>query len=127
MRRLIIALAVIGVASLFTAERAVAGSEAIRTMAKITMGLNHFPSEDDKAALNAIVDSDEASDDEAAIAMALANIQHKVTEADAKRLKEVVDDRNSDADARKLAGIVLSVNHSPSAEDKAALETLAAN
>lgn len=102
-----------------------ADSAAIRTMAKITMGLNHFPSDDDKAALSDIIDSDESSDDEAAIALALTNMQHKVTEADAERLVEIVEDEASDASARTLAGILLGVNHTPSGEDKTALAALA--
>ncbi len=110
---------------LFATGLAIADSAAIRTMAKITMSLNHFPSDDDKAALDAIIDSDESSDDEAAIAMALSNMQHKVTEDDAERLMEIVNDEQSDASARKLAGILLSINHMPSNEDKSALATLA--
>lgn len=110
---------------LLGAGLAFADSAAIRTMAKITMSLNHYPSDDDKATLNAIIDGDESSDDEAAIAMALTNMQHKVTEDDAERLVEIVNDEQSSASARKLAGILLSINHMPSTEDKAVLATLA--
>ncbi len=125
MRKIRIASVGFCVTLLLAGGIAFADSAAIRTMAKITMGLNHFPSDDDKAALNAIVDSDESSDDEAAIAMALANMQHKVTEADAERLVEIVEDEQSDASARQLAGILLRVNHAPSGEDKATLAALA--
>lgn len=125
MRKIRFALMGFCVTLLLASGLALADSEAIQTMAKITMGLNHFPSEDDKVTLNAIIDSDDSSDDQAAIAMALVNMQHKVTEGDAKRLVEIVEDEESDASARKLAGILLGVNHTPSGEDKAALAALA--
>lgn len=125
MNKIRIALAGIVVALLLVAGFAVADSVAIRTMAGITMNLNHFPSDDDKAALKAIIDSDETSEDEAVIAMALSNMQHKVTAADAERLTDIVDDPESNGSARELAGILLGVNHAPSDEDKAALAALA--
>lgn len=106
---------------LLTSGIAIADSSAISAMAKITMNLNHFPSDDDKAALKAIIDSDESSEEEAAIAMALVNMKHKVTEEDAKRLADIIDDPQSDGSARQLAGILLRVNHTPSDEDKATL------
>ena len=102
-----------------------ADSAAIQTMARITMNLNHFPTDEDKAALGAIVESDESSEEEASIAMALSNMQHQVTEVDAERLTDIVDDDLSDAAARELARILLGINHSPTDADKAALASLA--
>lgn len=125
MRKIIFALVGFCVTLFLAAGLAVADTTTISTMARITMELNHFPSDEDKATLNAIIDSDESSDDEAAIAMALANMQHKVTPADSERLVEIVEDEESDASARQLAGILLGVNHTPSGEDKAALAALA--
>ena len=75
-----------------TGSLALADSDAIRSMARITMNLNHFPSDADKEALKSIVDSDDSSEEEASIAMALMNLQHKVGEADAERLADIVDD-----------------------------------
>ncbi|MDH4073653.1 MAG: hypothetical protein OEV41_11180 [Gammaproteobacteria bacterium] len=108
-----------------TGSLALAESDAIRSMAKITMNLNHFPSDADKVSLKSILDSDDSSEEEASIAMALMNMQHKVGEKDAERLADIVSDDTVDADARALAGIVLGVNHAPSAEDKATLAALA--
>lgn len=115
----------ISVALLLTAGLAVADSAAVRTLAGITMNLNHFPSDEDKVALKAIIDSDDTSEEEAAIAMALFNMQHEVTEVDADRLADIVDDDASDATARKLAGVLLGIKHVPSDDDKAALAALA--
>lgn len=125
MKRIILALVGTGLFALMFGGTALAGSEAISAMANITMNLNHFPSDDDKATLEAIVDSEDSSEEEASIAMALINMQHKVTEKDAERLKDIVDDDASDESARKLAGIVLGINHAASEQDKAALATLA--
>jgi hypothetical protein len=115
----------ISVALLFISGLAVADSAATQTLARVTMNLNHFPSDEDKVALKEIIDNDDSSEEEAAIATALSNMQHKVTEVDANRLADIVDDDESDATARKLAGIVLGINHAPSDDDKAALAALA--
>jgi len=125
MNKIRFALAGIVVTLLLATGLVFADSAAIRTMAKITMSLNHFPSDDDKAALKAIIDNNESSEEEAAIALALSNMQHKVTVTDAERLADIVDDPESDGSARELSGILLGVNHAPSDEDKAALAALA--
>jgi hypothetical protein len=124
MNTIRLALAGILVMLLLASGLAIADSAAISEMAKITMNLNHFPSDDDKAALKDIIDSDESSEEEAAIAMALANMKHKVTEEDAKRLADIVDDPESNGTARELAGILLRVNHTASDEDKVALAAM---
>ena len=125
MNQMRITLAGLGAVLLLMAGNVAADSEFIRTMANITMSLNHFPSDEDKAALAAIVDNDESSDEEASIAMAISNLQHKVTGADVARLTDIVDDEDSDEAARKLAGILLRINHAASDDDKGALATLA--
>jgi hypothetical protein len=125
MRKSGFVVAAIGVATFFAAGLAVAETETIKTLAQITMNLNHYPSEEEKAILNAIIESDDSLEEEAAIAMALVNMQHTVTTADAERLADIVDDDFSDDSARKLAGILLTINHSPSDEDKAVLASLA--
>jgi len=125
MRKIITVIAGATLVALSLGGIALAESEAISTMAKITMNLNHFPSDEDKKVLEGIVNSDDSSEAEASIAMALSNLQHKVSEADARRLQDIVDDESSDAAARQLARIVLGINHSASDENKAALATLA--
>ena len=119
------ALAGIGIALLFTAGPVVADTETIRALARIAMSLDHYPSGDDKVILKAIIDSDDSSEEEAAIAMALSNIDNKVRPADAERLADIVDDDLSDASARRLAEILLRINHSPGDDDKVELAALA--
>ena len=125
MRKSGFVVATIGLATFLAAGLVEADTETIRALAQITMNLNHYPSDEDRAILNAIIESDNSSEEEAAIAMALANMEHKVTAADAERLADIVDDDLSDDSARKLAGILLNINHSPSNEDRVALASLA--
>jgi hypothetical protein len=89
------------------------------------MDLDQHPTEEEKGILKAIIDSDDSSEEEAAIAMALSNIEHKVKPADAERLADIVDDDLSDASARRLAEILLRINRSPGDDDKVALAALA--
>jgi len=121
------ALLVAGIGILLVSAQAAlpADGGAIPTMAKIAMNLQHFPSDQDKATLEGIIDSDDSTESEAAIAMALENLQHKVAKDDAERLADIVDDNTASAQARQLAGIVLRINHTASNEDKAALAALA--
>lgn len=125
MKKFVLVLTSICTTFLFTTTAVLAADEAIQKMAKITMSLNHFPSDEDKAELKGIVDSDDSTDEEADIAMAIANIEHKVREEDTERLTDIIDDDSSDADARALAGILLRINHSPSDADKTMLAALA--
>jgi hypothetical protein len=125
MKKSGVVVATIGVATFLAAGLVAADTETIRALVQITMNLNHYPSDEEKAILNAIIESDDASEEEAAIAMALANMEHTVTAADAERLADIVDDDFSDDSARKLAGILLNIDHSPSDEDKVVLASLA--
>ncbi|MEE8243903.1 MAG: hypothetical protein V3R27_02825 [Pseudomonadales bacterium] len=98
--------------------------EAVTTMANIVIGLKHFPSDADKAALAAIADGD-SSDAEKSVASAIANISHKVTDADKATLAAISADDDASAELRKLAMIVGNLNHMPSADAVASLEGLA--
>lgn len=114
-------------ACLIVAMPATADTGNLQTLARIAMTLNHYPSDAEKATLKAIVDSDDSSEEEASIALALHNMQHKVKEADAERLMDIVDDDMSDPVAKDIASILLEINHSPNDADKAKLAALAGN
>ena len=113
------------VALLTAACPASADPEALRTLARITENLEHYPTEEQKTVLKAILDSYESSEEEAAIAMALANMRNTVTAGDAERLHDIVDDDLADATARKLAEILLKIDSSPGDDDKLTLAALA--
>ena len=125
MNKFALVLTGIAITSLFSTGIVLADDAAIKTMARITMSLNHFPSDDDKATLKGIIDSDDSTEEAADIATAIANIEHKVLEKDTDRLKGIIGDDSAGADARTLASILLRINHAPSDEDKTTLAALA--
>lgn len=125
MNKFAFVLTSMAITSLLSSGIVLADEPAIKTMARITMNLNHFPSDDDKATLKGIIDSDDSSEEAADIAMAISNMQHKVLEEDVDRLEDIISDDRTGADARKLASILLRVNHTPSDEDKKTLAALA--
>lgn len=125
MNKFALVLTGITITSLFSTGFVLADDAAIKTMAQITMRLNHFPSDDDKAALKGIIDSDDSTEEAADIAVAISNFQHKVTEKDAERLEDTISDGNTETDARKLASILLRIHHTASDEDKTTLAALA--
>ena len=104
---------------------AVADDETIAEMALIVMELKHYPSASAKAVLVAIAEASENSEVEKQIATAIANIQHKVTLADSKRLTEIIGDDSSANGARALATVVNGINHFPTKQDQEVLRSLA--
>ena len=104
---------------------AVADDETIAEMALIVMELKHYPSASAKASLVAIAEASENSVVEKQIATAIANIQHKVTSADSKRLTEIIGDDSSANGARALATVVNGINHFPTKQDQEVLRSLA--
>jgi cytochrome bd-type quinol oxidase subunit 1 len=111
---------------LMLAGRAFADSAAIRSMADITMNLNHFPSDEDKEKLAAIAGSSDSNQSERAVATAIANIQHHLAAADKEKLEAVMQDQSAADELRELAGILLSFNHHPSESDRVKLAKIAA-
>jgi hypothetical protein len=105
------------------AQPALAGSNAVATMAGIVISLQHFPSDADKTALDAIASGD-ATDSEKTVARAIAAISHKVSDADKAKLEAIAADGDEPDDLRTLARVVAGINHMPSADDKAALSAL---
>ncbi len=95
-----------------------------KTMAAILVDLNHFPTDAEKEALQAIVDDEAASEQEQSVARAMINLQHKATAADKEKMKTIMDDESASADLRELAGIVYRLDHKPNDTDKAWLSAL---
>ena len=125
MNKFALVLTGIAISLLLSSGIVLADEAAIKTMARITMSLNHFPSDDDKAKLKGIIDSDDSSDEAADIALAISNMEHKVSEDDVERLEDIISDDRTGDDARALASILLRFNHAPSDEDKKTLAALA--
>ncbi len=94
-----------------------------QTIAGILNGLNHFPSDSDKAALMAIVNDSTSSEAYKTVARAVHNIQHAATAADKEAL-EAIAGSDADANAKALAEIVMGINHVPSDAAKARLAAM---
>ncbi|MEQ8483461.1 MAG: hypothetical protein RIB46_03775 [Pseudomonadales bacterium] len=95
------------------------------TLADILTGMNHFPSEADKAALNEVAADATVSDNLRAIADAIAGIAHTPTAEDQARLNGILASDAASAQEKTLAKAVLRFEHKLTVEDAAALGSLA--
>lgn len=121
LKKLIVAI--VCCASLAAIQSTIAASDAIKTMAGIMMGLNHYPSDSEKATLQGIVDGN-ASAAEKACATAMINLQHSATAADKKKLGDIIADDSTPGPVRAMAKIIANLNHMPSGDDKKVLKDL---
>ena len=96
---------------------AFADAAAIRTMADITMNLNHYPSDSEKQTLAAIAKSEDSSESEIAVATAISNRKHQVAAGDKEKLNSIIADDSAPTDLRALASILISINHKPTESD----------
>ena len=110
---------------LIITDLAFADTAAIRTMADITMNLNHFPSDSEKQMLVAITSSDDSSESEIAVATAISNIKHQVTAGDREKLHSIIVDDSAPAELRAVASILISINHKPTKSDIEQLRKIA--
>lgn len=99
-------------------------AEAAKTIAGILVGLNHFPSADDKATLAAIAEDDANGMAVRSLATAVAGIQHSASAEGKAALEQIVMSDMASAQTKSLAKIVLGINHVPSAEAKASLQAM---
>lgn len=111
--------------SLVVALPSFAESNAIASMARILTELNHYPSAEQKATLEAISKDEANSDATRAIAEAIHNVEHKAKADDVTKLKIVSEIKSTTEAEKQLAEIVMNLNHSVSPETKKALEALA--
>ena len=90
---------------LIATNLAFADAAAIRTMADITMNLNHYPSDSEKQTLAAIAKSEDSSESEIAVATAISNMKHQVAAGDKEKLNSIIADDSAPTDLRALASI----------------------
>ena len=100
-----------------------AGESPLHTMAKILIGLNHYPSDSEKQTLKAIV-SGSASSHQKTIATSMINLQHKAQGSDIPKLKAITSDGKASKGEKDLATILLGLSHSPSSSDKSTLKSM---
>ncbi len=91
---------------------------ALHSIARIMITLNHFPSDKEKQELQAIIDSESATDGERTLASALMVMQHQVSRSDRGKLQQLKDDESADGIERELAEILMNINHQPSPRDR---------
>ncbi len=101
-----------------------AGTDQMKTMAKIMLSLKHFPDPKSKEVLKGVVDNTQSSGNEKVLAQAMINLEHTVNPADKPKLQTIIDDKAAAQNDRDLAGIILNLNHRPTDEDKAKLEKM---
>ena len=77
---------------LMISSLAFADSAATRTMADITIKLNHYPSDSEKQTLAAIAKNDDSSESEIAVATAISNMKHQVAAGDKDKLNSIIAD-----------------------------------
>ncbi len=110
---------------LMISSLASADMAATRTMADITMKLNHYASDSEKQTLAAIAKSDDSSESEIAVATAISNLKHKVAAGDKEKLNSIIADDSNPAELRALASILISINHKPTKSDIEQLRKIA--
>ena len=116
-------IAIICLVSFLGIQSAMAASDAIKTMAGIMMGLNHYPSDAEKKTLKGIISGD-ASVAERILAASIINLQHAVTATDKENLEKLIKNDSTDGPVRALAKVIINLNHKPSAADKKVLKEL---
>jgi len=127
MKKGILQLSLLASALFLVSPFSLAAESAAATMAEILVNLNHFPSDADKDRLADIMESDETSDAEVDIAMAISHIAHQAKDEDKEMLNEIIADESVPAELRDVAAAVLRVNHKVSDEDMAKLKMIASS
>ena len=114
-------VAAIGLFSQFASAQNEANSAAITQVAKIVATINHFPSDDDLAKLDAISGNSELAQVIRDMASAVANIEHAANE-EGKGAMEAIQNREQIPERGKtLASVIENFSHMASADDKAKL------
>lgn len=119
-----VATTVAFVVLLITGQPASADTAAVPTLAGILLTMQHFPSDEQKATLEAIAGNEQVDKDLRIIAGAISNIQHQVPDEEHAVLQAIVDDPSASKAAKTLASAALGFRHQLSAGDREALQGL---
>ncbi|PCJ25097.1 MAG: hypothetical protein COA96_08110 [SAR86 cluster bacterium] len=115
-------MTVIASIGLFSQFALADAASAQKTIAGIVAGMNHFPSDAEKAQLVEIAGDENSGRGMQMIANAVINIQHAANAEGKTAMQQIIDYPQASASAISLAQVVLGFNHMASAEAK---ETLA--
>ncbi|MBD3647345.1 MAG: hypothetical protein HUJ31_07845 [Pseudomonadales bacterium] len=103
-----------------------AGEAAQQQMAKILMGINHFPNDQQKETLQGLAADSSLSEAERTIAGALAGVQHWPSDEDKAKLVANANDADQPQAVRDLAQIAHDMQHKVSADDRQVLSGIIA-
>ena len=118
-------LAAICIFALFTPFLVAGSADApVATMAHILVGVNHYPSDEEKAKLAEIAGDADNSEAVQTIAKALHDMQHKVSAGDKEKLQAIVASAEADDEVKTLAEVLMNVNHKASDDAVAKLKAL---
>lgn len=120
MKKLIAAILICAFAPFVYADN----DEATEVIAGVLMNLNHFPSDDDKAALQGLIDDDGVGRAFKAVANAVMGIEHSASEEGKSMLARVLEADDADPRAKTLAQVVMDLEHGASDEAKASVQAL---
>lgn len=103
-----------------------AGEAEQQQMAKILMGINHFPGDQQKDTLQSLANDASLSDAERTIAGALAGVQHWPSDEDKARLMSIANDDSQPQAVRDLARIAHDMQHKVGADERKVLSGIIA-
>ena len=106
--------------SLFAADNA----SATRMIASVLVDLNHFPSESEKTGLLALAEDEGVGRAFRAVANALANMQHAISDSDKEIMGRIITSDQARPNAKLFAEILLEFNHMANEETKSRLQNL---
>lgn len=92
----------------------------LKTIAGIVVGMNHFPSDADKATLMGIAENSERRGIQL-IATAVGNIAHAANAEGKEAMSRVIAAEQAPANVKAVAEVVLGFNHMASDDAKAVL------
>ena len=98
--------------------------EATQVIAGVLVDFNHFPSDDAKVALQALVDDDSVGPAFKAVATAVMGIEHSASDDGKAALAGVLEAENADPRAKSLAEVVMGLTHGASDDAKASLQAM---
>ncbi len=122
--RNIVVVIVFGVFSQGAVAQDSANMVALKQVADIVVSMNHFPSDDDKAALATIAANEELPQGLRDMATTITNIEHQPNEEGKAAMARIQESEEAPDRAKTLAGMIASFNHMLNDEQKATLAGL---
>lgn len=123
LRKLIV-LAAIGLFSQLATAQSDPNAAAVKQIADIVVGLNHFPSDADIATLDGIIANGELAQGVRDMANTVANIEHSANEEGRGAMEAIQTSSQAPDRAKVLAGIIANFSHGASDDSKAQLVQL---